>query len=315
VSGRFPHVAVLMGGTSSERDISLTSGAAAADALAALGHRVTPIDVGPNVATELRQCRPDAAFIALHGRGGEDGRIQGLLATLGLPYTGSGVLASALCCNKRISKQLLAHAGIPVPTSHTLGNDATLPDSAYPVIVKPNHGGSSIGIHRVSTPHQLATALADSRSVDDDLLIESQIVGREITVSILGDTPLPVLEIVPQHGWFDFAAKYQKDSGTQYLVPAPLPNDVAAQSQAIALRAYTTLGCAGAARVDLMLDEQLNPWVLEVNTIPGMTPTSLLPKAAAQVGINFNQLMGRMLDLAIMPDRDDTHHANAQVAP
>jgi D-alanine-D-alanine ligase len=290
-----------MGGSSSERDISLTSGRAAAAALGELGHKVTSIDVRPDVAARLTECAPDAVFIALHGRGGEDGHIQGLLATMGLPYTGSGVLASAACCDKVITKRLLTQAGIPTPLLFSAPGNGPLPTTAYPVVVKPNHGGSSIGIHMVDTPAALGTALSAALAEEAEVLVEAAIIGREITVSVLDGEALPVLEIIPRNGFFSFEAKYQKDSGTDYQVPANLPDSVSKQAQNIAVKSYNTLKCAGAARVDLMLDAELNPWVLEINTIPGMTLTSLLPKAAAAVGIPFNKLMGRILDLAVVP--------------
>ncbi|MBI5137554.1 MAG: D-alanine--D-alanine ligase [Nitrospirae bacterium] len=292
-----------MGGTSSEREISLTSGRAAAQALSALGHRVTPVDVGPGVALALAQLRPDAAFIALHGRGGEDGAIQGLLEVMGIPYTGSGVLASAACCDKIVTKQLLAASHIPTPAfaQVTAANRAAARQVPLPVVVKPNRGGSSIGLVVVRDPAELDAAIDLALAEDSRVLAERLVQGREITVGVIAGEALPVVEIVPAAGLFTYQAKYDKTAGTRYITPAELPAPVTERAQTVAVQAYQALGCAGAARVDIMLDAMLAPSVLEINTIPGMTPTSLLPKAAAAVGMDFNHLIGRMLELAVEP--------------
>ncbi len=299
----YGHVAVLMGGTSSEREISLTSGRAVADALVALGHRVTTIDAGADVAARLERARPDLAFIALHGPGGEDGTIQGLLEVMGIPYTGSGVLASAACQDKAVTKKLLAESAIATPAFSRVGAPlgGRLPEQSYPVIVKPNRGGSSIGIRRVDSAADLGSAVDTALEQDGEVLIEQYIHGRELTVSVLDGTALPVVEIVAADGLFSFEAKYSKSAGTRYDVPATLSTALAQAVQRTAVQSYHALGCAGAARVDIMLDENDTPWVLEINTIPGMTPTSLLPKAAACAGMDFNTLIDRMAALALGP--------------
>ncbi len=300
---KYSRVAVLMGGLSTEREISLTSGRAAAAALSALGCRVTPIDVGADVAVKLAEADPQLAFIALHGPGGEDGTIQGMLEVMGLPYSGSGVLASAACCDKAMTKRLLSAAAIPTPPFTLIGDltDADLPRLDYPVIVKPNRGGSSIGIQRVQDREALSGAVGAALAEDGGALIETWIEGRELTVSVVDGAALPVIEIVAASGLFSFQAKYDKQAGTRYDVPADLPAEVTERVSDTALQSYRALGCAGAARVDIMLAADGTPWVLEINTIPGMTPTSLLPKAAACAGIDFNTLIRRMANLAIVP--------------
>ncbi|MFQ5508504.1 MAG: D-alanine--D-alanine ligase [Leptospirillia bacterium] len=303
---RSRHVVVLMGGRSSEREISLTSGRAAARALAGLGHRVTEIDAGADtesyggLAGRLAELSPDVVFIALHGRFGEDGTIQGLLELLGIPYTGSGLLASAVATHKLMSKRLMVAAGIPTPAFEEVYPDTLSLTIPYPVVLKPNRGGSSIGIREVKGPESLAGALDLAFAEDEHAYAEAMISGREVTVSVLAGNPLPIVEIVPPAGIFSFEAKYG-DAGTRYVVPAELKADVATTVSEVALATYRTLDCAGAARVDLMLDADMKPWVLEINTIPGMTPTSLLPKAAGAVGMSFSELIQHMLDAAVTP--------------
>ncbi|MDH5525923.1 MAG: D-alanine--D-alanine ligase [Nitrospirota bacterium] len=294
-TGNIRRVAVLMGGRSSEREISLTSGRAAAGALAAIGLEVTEIDAGADLADQLKKARPDAVFIALHGRLGEDGTVQGMLEYMGIPYTGSGVLASAAAADKLVTKNLLTAAGVPTPAFETLSPTTTAIALPYPVVVKPVVGGSSIGIQYVKDAAALPGAVAEAFQEDSHAYAEAAVSGREVTVSVLDGEPLPIVEIVPAAGFFTFEAKYQKGSGTQYVVPAELPAAEAAAISSEAVAAYRTLGCRGAARVDVMLDANLNPWVLEVNTIPGMTATSLLPKAARAAGMSFEELIERMI--------------------
>ncbi|MDH4229881.1 MAG: D-alanine--D-alanine ligase [Nitrospirota bacterium] len=292
---RFRHVAVLLGGRSSEREISLTSGRAAAEALRSLGYRVTEVDAADDLPQKLREAAPEAAFIALHGRLGEDGTVQGLLEVMGIPYTGSGVLASAAAADKLATKRLMAALGVPTPAYEVLTPATGSIRLPYPVVVKPVIGGSSIGVHYVKDAAGLAAAVSEAFAQDSRAYAEAAVTGREVTVSVLDGEPLPIVEVVAAAGMFTFEAKYKKDSGTRYLVPAELPASCSEAVSKAAVAAYTALGCRGAARVDVMLDANLSPWVLEVNTIPGMTPTSLLPKAARAVGVSFEQLIGRMM--------------------
>jgi len=296
VSGNSPmHVAVLLGGLSSEREISLTSGRAAARALRDLGHRVSEVDVGWDVAERLRELAPDVVFNVLHGRYGEDGVIQGLLSLLRLPYTGSGVTASACAFDKLLAKRVLTASGVPTPAYEAVPDGAAIrPALPFPLVVKPARGGSSIGVTRVKGPEALEAAVAEARREDGRVYLEAAVPGREVTVSVLDGEALPIVEIVPPAGIFSFAAKYT-DAGTRYIVPADLPEAAAARIREASVATYAALGCAGAARVDLMLDDDLAPWVLEINTVPGLTPTSLLPKAARAAGMEFEDLIGRML--------------------
>lgn len=297
---RYEHVAVLMGGLSSERDISLLSGRAASDALKQRGYRVTDVDVDRDVARVLGELRPDAALNALHGRMGEDGTIQGLLEFLRIPYTGSGVLASAAAADKILTKKILTASGVPTPEFAEVDRASRTVPLPCPLVVKPNVGGSSIGIRFVKDPAELADALDDAFSEDGRVYVESAVPGRELTVSVVNGEPLPIVEIVAASGFYSYQAKYQ-DAGTQYVVPADLPKAVAERVTEAAVATYRELGCAGAARTDVMLDDDMNPWVLEINTIPGMTEKSLLPKAAAAAGISFADLMERMLEGAVTP--------------
>jgi D-alanine-D-alanine ligase len=288
-------VAVLMGGLSSEREISLLSGNAAADALAELGHDVTRVDIGWDAAQVLADLAPEAAFVALHGKYGEDGVIQALLTLLRIPFTGSGVAASACAFDKVLAKGVLKAQGVPTPAYQCLAAGASVrPEIAFPLVVKPRRGGSSIGVSTVKGGESLDAAVAAARAEDPEVYLEAAVPGREVTVSVLDGEALPVLEIVPAAGIFSYEAKYA-DSGTRYLCPADLPEAKAARIREASVATYRALGCAGAARVDLMLDDALNPWVLEINTIPGLTRKSLLPKAAAAAGMSFTDLIARML--------------------
>jgi len=288
-------VAVLMGGLSSEREISLLSGGAAADALVELGHDVTRVDVGWDAARVLSDLAPDAAFVALHGKYGEDGIIQGLLSLLRIPFTGSGVAASACAFDKVLAKGVLRAQGVPTPAYQCLPEGAPVrPEIAFPLVVKPRRGGSSIGVSTVKGGEALDAAVAAARAEDAEIYLEAAVPGREVTVSVLDGEPLPIVEIVPAAGIFSYEAKYT-EAGTRYIVPADLPDAKAERIREASVATYRALGCGGAARVDLMLDDALNPWVLEINTVPGLTRKSLLPKAAAAAGMAFTDLIARML--------------------
>ncbi|NOY45377.1 MAG: D-alanine--D-alanine ligase [Deltaproteobacteria bacterium] len=289
-------VAVLLGGRSNEREVSLRTGRAVAEALRRKGHDVTEVDAVGDWVGRLLSLRPEAVFVALHGRWGEDGTVQGLLEMLDIPYTGSGVLASALAMDKVASKRVFEACGIPTPPWQVLppGQGAEAVEVLTPLVAKPPRGGSTLGVGVARTPGEVPAALDVARGCEDTVLIEGFIEGRELTVGILDDLDLPVVEIVPDSGFYDYEAKYTAGR-TRYLCPAPLAEVEASRSVEVARAAYAVLGCSGAARVDLRLDPQGNPWVLEVNTIPGMTPTSLLPKAAAAAGIGFDDLVERML--------------------
>lgn len=292
-------IGVLMGGVSSEREISLKSGKAVLEALKRKGYDAVSIDATGNLVSLLRRHKVDLVFVCLHGGKGEDGAVQGFLDVLGIPYTGSGVRASAVAMDKIMTKEVLAFHGIPTPAFEVAGGRAAPGRSlGLPLVVKPAEEGSTIGITRVARQKDLAPAIRRARRFGPRVLLEKYIPGREVTVGILGDRPLPVVEVRPVGGFYDFRAKYTPGQ-TEYLVPAPVTKKVAKKVQDLAVAAHRSLGCCGASRVDLMLGQRNAPFVIEVNTIPGMTETSLLPKAAKASGISFDGLVERILKMAV----------------
>jgi len=293
-------VAVMMGGLSREREISLKTGKAILKALTEKGYTVTAMDVGEDIGEKLIRGKIECAFLALHGRFGEDGTIQGMLELMRIPYTGSDVLASALAMNKIMAKKFFLYEKIPTPRFEVfqreeikkgLQKKISLP---LPVVVKPAREGSTIGISIVRKEEELIPAFKKAVEYDQEILIEEFMKGKEITVGILEDIPLPMIEIVPKSGFYDFHSKYTKGE-TQYILPARISREKYLYAQEISLKAFQTLGCSGVARVDLMTDENENPFVIDVNTMPGMTETSLLPKAASYAGIPFEDLVERIL--------------------
>lgn len=287
-------VAVLMGGWSAEREISLKTGSAVLRALEKLGRECWAVDVDRQLANKLSEKKPDIAFIALHGKGGEDGAVQGLLEVLGIAYTGSGILSSSLAMNKKYSKWLFERHSIKTPP-YILVSAEEVPavgqiPFGFPLIVKPVSEGSTIGVSIVQQPEGLQDALLEAFKYGKEALVEKFIDGRELTVGIIGRRALPPLEIIPEKGFYDYQAKYQS-SETRYRVPADIPDALADQLSSMALSAVSVLDCRGAARVDFRVDGDGVPYILEVNTIPGMTESSLLPKAAGSVGLSFEKLV------------------------
>lgn len=254
------------------------------------------MDAGTDLAERLVHERPDVAFVALHGRWGEDGTVQGLLEFAAVPYTGSGVLASALAMDKGLSKVVFRALGVPTPDFQILrpGDRTDRVVLDLPLVAKPLREGSTIGVHVVRRWEELPGAVEAARAHGPEVLLERFVTGRELTLGLLDGEALPLVEIVPDRGFYDFESKYTPGR-TRYLCPAPLSPEEAAAATRAGREAYLALGCTGAARTDILMDAAGNPWVLEVNTIPGMTPTSLLPKAAAAAGIDFDGLVGRML--------------------
>ena len=304
-------IAVLKGGRSLERQVSLRSGARVEDALARLGHAVAGIDAGLDLIARLRDLDPDAVFIAMHGRDGEDGTVQELLEILGLPYTGSGVLACMRATDKVLAKHLMLEAGIPTPdfvafsetAFRSLGAAETLaPIEArlgFPLVVKPSSQGSALGIKFAAAAADVPAALVAAFSYDSRVLLESHVDGRDLAVSVLAGEPLPVVEAVPRdEARYDFEARYEIGR-TDFVCPAELPGGLDREAQELALRVFELLGCSGFARVDLMLDREGALTVLEANIVPGLTETSLLPQAAEAAGIGFDELVGRMLEPAL----------------
>lgn len=291
-------VAVLMGGPSAERDVSLKSGNAVLAALRRRSIDAHAIDADRDVIDRLTRGSFTRAFVALHGRWGEDGVIQGALEVLGLPYTGSGVLGSALGMDKLRSKYLWTAAGIPTPAYAVLGPTTDFAQVAdqlgLPIFIKPAREGSSLGVTKAGTIAGLKAAWQAAAKYDDQVLAERCIQGPEITVGILGEHALPLIRIETPREFYDYEAKYVLDS-TQYICPSGLSADKEREIQALAQRAFALLGCSGWGRVDFMLDSAGEPYVLEVNTVPGMTDHSLVPKAAAHAGMNFDELVVRIL--------------------
>jgi D-alanine-D-alanine ligase len=311
-------IAVLKGGNSLERTVSLRSGARAQTALSRLGHDVSAIDVGPEFLAQLQESKPEAAFVALHGRDGEDGTVQGLLETIGVPYTGCGPAACMRCTDKVLAKYLMCEAGIPTPdfaafkesAIKDLGVAAALGDIGrrlgFPMVVKPASQGSALGVKFARSNDELPGAIVGALSYDRKVVIERCVPGRDLAVSVLDRddrTPstlepmtLPVVEAIPrEEDFYNYESRYEIGM-TTFVCPAELSSETTERAQELALAVYRLLGCHGVARVDLMLDERSSElFVLETNAIPGLTETSLLPLAADAAGIDFDQLIERIL--------------------
>ncbi|QQG29207.1 D-alanine--D-alanine ligase [Pectobacterium carotovorum] len=301
-------VAVLLGGTSAEREVSLLSGQAVLAGLKEAGINAHAVDTRDVSVTTLKEEGFTNVFIALHGRGGEDGTLQGVLEFLGLPYTGSGVMASALTMDKLRTKQVWQAVGLPVSPyvaldrrqySETAANAllAKFTHLGLPLIVKPSREGSSVGMSKVNTLSELPAALEEAFRHDDDILVEKWLSGPEYTVAILGDEVLPSIRIQPAGTFYDYEAKYLSDD-TQYFCPSGLPDEQEQAVAGLAMAAYRAVGCGGWGRVDFMLDSDGAFYLLEVNTSPGMTSHSLVPMAARQRGLTFSQLVVKILELA-----------------
>ena len=305
-------VAVLKGGRSLERNISLKSGARVEKALKEMGYAVEGIDVDAHLVKKLKELKPDAAFIAMHGKSGEDGTVQELLDILGIPYTGSDVLPSIRCMDKVLSKHIFVADGIPTPPFYAFNRDAfqelgavdTMPiiaeELGLPIVVKPSAQGSALGIRFAHNIEELPAALISAFSFDEKVLLEKYIKGRELAVSILGREPraLPIVEAIPKTEFFDFESRYTMGKA-DYVVPAEIPDGVAEKAAALSLEVFNVLHCSGFGRVDIIMDENNGLQVLEINTIPGFTETSLLPMAAEAAGIGFNDLVEEILKAAL----------------
>lgn len=291
-------VAVLMGGQSGEREISLKSGRSVLDALQGAGVDAHALVWDGNLVDEIRVCAPDRVFVALHGGEGEDGTVQGLLEMLGLPYTGSGVLGCALSMDKVRSKQIWRSLDLPTPDFHIVRRDdragLQLPDIRLPAMVKPASEGSSLGISRVDESAALATAVAHAMTFNDVVLIENWVDGGEYTMGVVDGEPLPIIKLETPHEFYDYNAKYLADT-TRYLCPCGLSETMMESLTSLALEAFGALDARGWGRVDFMLDSDGQPWLIELNTVPGMTDHSLVPMAAAAAGMSFEELVVRIL--------------------
>lgn len=310
------HVCVLYGGRSLERDISLSTGHRVVRALEAKGYRVTPIDVDESLVRKLVELRPEAAFIAMHGKGGEDGTVQELLEILRIPYTGSGVLSSIRAMDKVLTKHILEADGIPTPPFYAFNDaafremgakdtlDIIAQDLGLPVVVKPAAQGSAFGINFANEARDLPRAMVSALSFGRKVLLEKCVAGRELAVSVLeldGEpSVLPIVEakLRSGHAYYDFDSRYTAGE-TDFVVPAELDDAVADEVSRVALATYEALGCRGFGRVDIILDEQQTPWVLELNTIPGLTETSTLPMAAEAAGLSFDDLVATIMEMAL----------------
>lgn len=301
------HIAVLMGGWSSEREVSLSSGAGIADALESLGHRVSRIDMDRDVAVRLSELRPDLVFNALHGAPGEDGTVQGMLDLMGIRYTHSGMVTSVIAIDKQLTKQALVPHGVPMPGGRMVSSDELFRHDPLPrpYVLKPVNEGSSVGVAIVTAEGNYGNPInPDARGPWQDfdtLLAEPFIRGRELTTAVLGNQALGVTELKPKSGFYDYDAKYT-DGLTEHVFPAQIPEDVAEACKRIALTAHRLLGCKGASRADFRWDDERGVeglFLLEVNTQPGMTPLSLVPEQARHLGISYAELVQRIVDEAM----------------
>ncbi|WP_210356683.1 MULTISPECIES: D-alanine--D-alanine ligase [Sphingomonas] len=305
------HIAVLMGGWSAERPVSLMSGAGVADALEANGHRVTRIDMNRDVAARLAEAKPDLVFNALHGSPGEDGTVQGMLDLMGIPYTHSGLATSVIAIDKVLTKQALVPAGIPMPGGRVVRSADVFEGDpiARPYVLKPVNEGSSVGVAIVTDDGNYGNPIG--RDVQgpwqefDELLAEPYVRGRELTTAVLGNRALGVTELKPKNGWYDFDAKYT-DGLTEHVCPANIPDEIADACKRLALEAHRLLGCRGASRSDFRWDDERGVdglFLLEVNTQPGMTPLSLVPEQARHIGMSYEQLVQAIVEEALADAR------------
>ena len=296
-------VAVVMGGPSAEREVSIESGQAVMRALAALGHDAQSLDFDGRFVDALREIRPDVVFNALHGSGGEDGTIQGVLEWLGVPYTGSDLTACALAMDKHLTKKLLAAEGLPTPAWDTFdlagGTLPLLPGSLnLPLVVKPRSSGSSAGVSIVRTHEEWTKAMIGVAPKTTQIVVEEFIPGREFASGVLGEEALPLVEIIANDEFYSYDAKY-KPGGSRHLVPAPVDADLTARLQMLALSVHRLLGLRDYSRTDIIVTKEGRPYILEINALPGLTPLSLLPDEARSAGISFEALIERLLQAAL----------------
>jgi D-alanine-D-alanine ligase len=302
-------IAVLYGGISGEREVSLSSGKGIIEALQKNGHEVIGIDFHPHRLHEITQLNVDMVYIGLHGKYGEDGKIQGLLDMLGIPYVGSGVLASALAMDKYKAKQIFNQNGLPVAkgkkysqdTDYSLIENDILTNFSFPIVVKPNQEGSTLGLTVVKTKGELSEAIKNGFQFDSDILVEEFVKGKELTVAVWGkqgeESALPIIEIIPKNEYYDYESKYA-EGGSEHIVPANIPDDLTKKIQEYAVKAHQLLGCRTYSRVDFILSDSGHPIILEINTLPGMTPTSLFPDAAKAVGISYEEMIEKFIQMS-----------------
>jgi D-alanine-D-alanine ligase len=296
-------VAVVMGGPSSEREVSIESGQAVMKALATLGHEAQSLDFDGRFVDALREIRPDVVFNALHGAGGEDGTLQGILEWMGIPYTGSDLTSCALAMDKHLTKKLLAAEGLPTPAWDTFDlNGGTLPllpgSLNLPLVVKPRTGGSSAGVSIVRTHEEWTKAMIGVAPKTTQILAEEYVPGREFSSGILGEEALPIVEVIAGDEFYSYDAKY-KPGGSRHLAPAPIDGDLTARLQMLALSVHRMLGLRDYSRTDFIVTREGRPYILEINALPGLTPLSLLPDEARVAGISFDALIERLIQYAL----------------
>ena len=296
-------VAVVMGGPSAEREVSIESGTGVMRALDALGHDARSLDFDARFVDAIREIAPDVVFNALHGTGGEDGTIQGVLEWLGIPYTGSGVTACALAMDKHLTKKLLAAEGLPTPAWDTFdltgGTLPLLPGSLnLPLVAKPRASGSSAGVQIVRTHEEWSKAMIDAAERTPEILAEEFVAGREFSCGVLGEEALPVVEIISSDEFYSYDAKY-KPGGSRHLVPAPIDHDLTLRIQTLALTVHRLIGLRDYSRTDFIVSKEGRPQILEINTLPGLTPTSLIPDACGALGISYEALIDRLVGYAL----------------
>ena len=298
---KYGKVLVLMGGWSNEREISLVSGSYVYDSLIKSGVNTIKLDLTKNNLNEIEKISPDRVFIILHGKGGEDGEIQKYLDSLNIPYTGSNSESSKLCMNKRSTKEILLSNDILTPNYEKISEmeiSSIKKRFQYPFIVKPSAEGSSIGVYIVENDGDLERAISANEKISSDFIAEDYIEGLEYTVGILGDSALPVIKLLPPGKFYDFNAKYESDK-MQYICPSQLDDSMEDELKKISLNCFKACGCKGWGRIDIIIDDKGNPWVIELNTVPGMTSHSLVPLAAKQRDINFENLVLKILDSSL----------------
>ena len=298
---KYGKVLVLMGGWSNEREISLVSGSFVYDSLIKSGVNTVRLDLTKNNLNEIEQISPDRVFIILHGKGGEDGEIQKYLDSLNIPYTGSNSESSKLCMNKISTKEILLSNDILTPNYEKISEmeiSSIKKRFQYPFIVKPSAEGSSIGVYIVESDRDLERAISANEKISSDFIAEDYIEGLEYTVGILGDTALPVIKLLPPGKFYDFNAKYESDK-MQYICPSQLDDSMEDELKKISLNCFKACGCKGWGRIDIIIDDKGNPWVIELNTVPGMTSHSLVPLAAKQRDIDFENLVLKILDSSL----------------
>ena len=302
MNNSYGKILVLMGGWSNEREISLISGKSVFNSLITSGQDVIELDLKRDNISEIKELNPDRVFIVLHGKGGEDGEIQLYLENLGIPYTGSGSESSKICMNKRITKKILLKNNIQTPNFMEISENTKIEDIEnlfqYPFVIKPSSEGSSIGVYIAEDRKSCKEAIKENMKISSDIILEEYKSGKEYTVGILDNLALPVIQLIPPGKFYDYEAKYNSNE-TKYICPSGLDQNTEEEIKKLSIDCFRALNCRGWGRVDLIIDEQNKPWIIELNTVPGMTEHSLVPMAANQKNINFDELVLKILDTSL----------------